>query len=106
MIKQISADDVRNSLGDSSIMIIDVRTSSEFSKGSIQGSINIPVNEINEKIKSLVSDKNKRIYLYCLSGSRSDAAASILTDLGYTNAYSMTSGLLMWRFKKYEVISS
>lgn len=101
MSKQISVEDVHAALGNTEVAIIDVRTSGEFLRGSIQGSTNIPVDEIREKIESVIPDKEKAIYLYCLSGSRSETAANILTGLGYTNAYSMTNGLLMWRSKKY-----
>lgn len=101
MSKQVSVEDVHAALGNSEVAIIDVRTPGEFLRGSIQGSTNIPVDEIREKIESVILEKEKTIYLYCLSGSRSETAANILTGLGYTNAYSMTNGLLMWRSKKY-----
>jgi rhodanese-related sulfurtransferase len=101
MSKQVTPDEVHISLGNPKIIRIDVRTPGEFLKGAIQGSINIPVDEIREKIESVILDKDQTIYLYCLSGSRSETAANILTGLGYTNAYSMTNGLLMWRLKKY-----
>lgn len=104
MTNQITPDIVFTSIGNPTISIIDVRTPGEFSKGSIKGSINIPVDEIAEKIEISVSDKNRTIYLYCLSGARSQMAADILTRIGYTQAFSMTNGLLMWRFKKYELI--
>lgn len=101
MIKQVSVEEVHSLLGNSVITLIDVRTPQEFTRGAIQGSINIPVDELGKKIESLIPDKNKTIYLYCLSGARSESAAHILTNLGYSNAYSMTNGLLMWRSKKY-----
>jgi rhodanese-related sulfurtransferase len=104
--KQVQAEEVHAALTNKSIMIIDVRTPGEFLKGSIAGSINIPVDILAEKIKSVIPDQNKTIYLYCLSGSRSETAAHILAGLGYTQAYSMSHGLLMWRSKKYEVTSS
>ncbi|MCX6732504.1 MAG: rhodanese-like domain-containing protein [Candidatus Roizmanbacteria bacterium] len=101
MSKQVSVEDVHSTLGSPTIALIDVRTPGEFARGPIQGSINIPVDEIREKIEDAVPDKEKTIYLYCLSGSRSETAANILTGLGYTNAFSMTNGLLMWRSKRY-----
>ena len=104
MSKQVSADDVHRALGNKDVAIIDVRTSGEFSRGAIMGSINIPVDVIRQQIEAAIPDKEKTIYLYCLSGSRSETAAYILEGLGYTNAYSMTNGLLMWRSKKYEVV--
>ena len=103
MSKQVSAEDVHKTLGDEKVSLIDVRTPGEFAKGSIVGSINVPLNEIGDKISTLIPDKEKTIYLYCLSGSRSETAANILTGQGYTNAFSMSNGLLMWRSKRYEM---
>lgn len=104
MANQVNADVVFAAINNSTVSIIDVRTPMEFSKGSIKGSTNIPVDEIAGKIEESISDKNRMIYLYCLSGSRSQMAADILTDLGYTHVFNMTNGLLMWRFKKYELV--
>jgi len=103
MAKQVSANDVHLAIGRPTVSIIDVRSPGEFAKGSIEGSVNLPINEIGEKISTLIPDKEKTIYLYCLSGSRSETAANILTGQGYINAFSMSNGLLMWRSKKYEV---
>ncbi len=61
-----------------------------------------PSGHVN-KILSVISDKNKLIYVYCLSGSRSDVVVNIMKQSDYMNVFSMTSGLLMWRFKKYQL---
>ncbi|PJE62686.1 rhodanese-like domain-containing protein [Candidatus Roizmanbacteria bacterium CG10_big_fil_rev_8_21_14_0_10_39_6] len=82
------------------ISIIDVRTPQEFSKGNIPGSINIPVEQI-EKVESIFTDKSKRIYVYCLSGSRSVYAVSSMMKLEYSNVLDMKSGLLAWRSSGY-----
>lgn len=104
MTNQINPDIVFASIDNPTISIIDVRTPGEFSKGSIKGSVNIPVDEIAEKIEASISDKNRMIYLYCLSGARSQMATDILSRIGYTKVFSMTNGLLMWRIKKYELV--
>ncbi len=104
MANQINPDIVFAAIGNPSVSILDVRTPTEYSKGAIKGSVNVPVDEIAEKIGTFVSDKNRVIYLYCLSGSRSQMATDILAGLGYTHAFSMTNGLLMWRFNKYELV--
>lgn len=62
-------------------LIIDVRTPQEFEAGSANGSINIPLNELNNRSNSL--DKNKTILLCCASGARSGMAKSILTQKGF-----------------------
>lgn len=105
MAKQITADDVHTAIGNAEVTIIDVRTPEEVVKGTIKGSISIPLDELESKIEEQVPDKNRTIYLYCLSGSRSEVAADMLTNLGYSQAFSMSNGLLMWRFKKFELVS-
>jgi rhodanese-related sulfurtransferase len=104
-VPQITAGEVNKAIDEKKdFVLIDARTPGEFNGGKIVGAINIPLDELSNKIAEAVSDKNKLIYIYCLSGSRSDIAVQILTKLGYVNVFSMTSGLLLWRFKKYLLI--
>ncbi|MFZ2026692.1 MAG: rhodanese-like domain-containing protein [Microgenomates group bacterium] len=105
MAKQITADDVHTAIGNAEVTIIDVRTPEEVIKGAIKGSVSIPLDELESKIEEQIPDKNRTIYLYCLSGSRSEVAADMLTNRGYSQAFSMSNGLLMWRFKKFELTS-
>jgi phage shock protein E len=62
-------------------VIIDVRTANEFKGGHIQGSKNIPVNEIRSKI-DMIRKWNKPVITVCLSGGRSAAAKSVLASAG------------------------
>ncbi len=101
-ISQIIADEVQKAINEKKdVILLDVRTPEEYRRGKIDGSINISVENIPDQIISAIPDKNRTIYAYCLSGSRSDVAVAMMKQLGYTNAFSMTSGLLMWRSKKY-----
>lgn len=72
----------------SGIPLIDVRTPEEFSDGHIQGSLNIPLDNINAGVKP-DAVKDEKIYLYCRSGNRSAEAKSILERSGYTNIVDM-----------------
>ena len=62
-------------------MIVDVRTPGEFQGGHIRGSINIPLDEISDKVTDLKA-KNKVIITCCRSGNRSGAATSIMEAAG------------------------
>ncbi len=62
-------------------MIVDVRTPGEFNSGHIQGSINIPLDLIENKAAEL-KRKNKVVITCCRSGSRSGMAMSILKEEG------------------------
>lgn len=61
--------------------IIDVRTKAEFASGHIEGSINIPLQELSQNFKKL--DKKKPIITCCASGMRSASAKGILASEGY-----------------------
>lgn len=65
---------------------IDVRTAEEYSAGHLEGSINIPYDEIEQKITEISADKTADIQLYCRSGRRSGIALETLRSLGYRNA--------------------
>lgn len=65
--------------------IIDVRTKSEYQGGHIKGSINIPLQELNNHLNKI--KKDKPIITCCASGMRSTSAKSILESKGYQNVY-------------------
>jgi phage shock protein E len=63
--------------------VIDVRTTEEFSEEHYPNAINIPVDQIRNRLVEL-GGKNDSIVLYCASGSRSAFAAKMLKSAGYT----------------------
>jgi len=64
--------------------IIDVRTPEEFKEEHYPNALNIPVDQIRERLTE-VGGKNGPIVLYCASGSRSAFAARMLRSAGYTD---------------------
>ena len=77
--------------------LVDVRTAGEFAKGHIQNAKNMDVNgsDFKQKVSSL--DKNKAVYLYCLSGSRSAYAMKTLSSMGFKEVYNLSGGMMSWR---------
>ena len=63
---------------------IDVRTAEEFNAGHLEGSINIPHEEIAVRISEVTNDQNATIRLYCRSGNRSGIAQQTLQSIGFT----------------------
>jgi rhodanese-related sulfurtransferase len=70
--------------------IVDVRTPAEFMGGHVAGSINIPLNEINQHLAEF--PKNEPFILHCAGGYRSMIAASILKQRGWDNFKDVDSG--------------
>jgi len=64
--------------------IIDVRTSEEFNEEHYPNALNIPVDQIRQRLVEF-GEKNGPIVLYCASGARSAFAARMLKSAGYTN---------------------
>ena len=75
-------------------LIIDVRTSVEFAKGSIPNAINIPVDEIRNRLSEI--SKNKKIHLYCQAGLRGYIAQRILVQTGYEKVSNLSGGYQLW----------
>jgi rhodanese-related sulfurtransferase len=63
--------------------LVDVRTPSEFSGGSVKGAVNIPLDKVPSQL-SKFKDK-KYIVVFCRSGNRSSQAKSILEQNGFQN---------------------
>jgi rhodanese-related sulfurtransferase len=65
------------------VRLVDVRTPDEYRQGHLPGSISVPLDQW-EQIQEEVPDKNTPLYVYCLSGARSQAACRGFGRLGYT----------------------
>lgn len=66
--------------------LVDVRTVEEFQSGHIEGSVNIPLNELESRLKELAG-KNDHIVVFCYSGGRAGQAKKLLNNLGYNKVY-------------------
>jgi phage shock protein E len=64
--------------------IIDVRTAEEFNEEHYPNALNIPVDQIRQRLTEF-GEKNAPIVVYCASGSRSAFAARMLKSAGYTD---------------------
>jgi len=65
--------------------IVDVRTTEEFLQGNVKGSINIPLDEVVDRVEEL--KQMQPLILCCLSGGRSGQATDYLQSLGYKKVY-------------------
>jgi thioredoxin 1 len=76
--------------------LLDVRTPGEYKDGHLKNAQNIDYK--SEAFKEQLSklDKTKPVFVYCLGGVRSAAAANVLHESGFTEVYDMTGGYLKW----------
>ncbi len=78
-------------------VVVDVCEAEEFAAGHVGGAKNIPLNQLEDKLASVVKNKTLPLILVCQSGSRSNRAVAIAKKLGYEQAQSLAGGLGAWK---------
>lgn len=74
--------------------LLDVRTVEEFSKGSIPGAVNIPLDEMRQRLNEIPT--HKTVYLFCQVGMRGYLASRILMQHGFGDVRSLSGGYRLW----------
>lgn len=85
-------------LGTDSVQLLDVRTAREYGSGHIINALQADWNnkkEFKERVSYI--DKNKPVYIYCLSGARSEQAAAWMRESGFTRVVELVGGLHAWK---------
>ena len=96
VVKQWRLEELDNVPRDGRAILLDVRTEEEYREGHISGFVNIPVDELRERLGEL--DRNKPVYAICQSGLRSYIACRILEGSGFT-CYNFSGG-----FRFYDAV--
>lgn len=96
VVKQWYCEDDETLPRDGSVTLLDTRTPREYAMGHAEGFVNIPVDELRERIGEL--EKTKPVYVMCQSGLRSYIASRILTGNGF-DAYNFAGG-----FRFYDAV--
>lgn len=76
------------------ITILDVREVDEFQAGHIQDAVNVPLSTLEEQYNKLESDK--RYYVICQGGKRSERACQFLETKGY-DVVNVEGGMNQWK---------
>ena len=77
-------------------LIVDVRTQSEYDEGHIPGAILVPIEDIREGKVDALGGKDNAMMVYCWTGRRSEDAAGLLVEMGYTNVCDI-GGFIDWK---------
>lgn len=80
-VKQIYSEQVDSLPRDGSVFLLDTRTPGEYARGHAEGFVNIPLDELRERLSEL--PKGKTVYVMCQSGLRSYIACRILSANGF-----------------------
>lgn len=93
-ITKIDAETLQNKLENEEITLLDVRETSEYEGGHIEGAVNAPLSSLDAN--ELPYPKDESIYVICRSGNRSAQAANRLQEAGYTKVYDVSGGMMAW----------
>ena len=95
MVPEITCEELKAALDKGEdLKIIDVREEHELDVSRIDGSIHIPLGDVEDHLGQL--DKNQAYIMQCRSGGRSAAAADIMISNGFTNVKNLVGGINEW----------
>ncbi len=78
-------------------LLLDTRSTEEFAQGHILGALNIPHDQLPERLGELESCCARKIIVYCRTGQRSAVAAAQLKKAGFEAVYKLNGGVLAWQ---------
>ena len=88
-VKQFHWNDVEKLPRDGSVILLDARSVGEYEESHAEGFINIPLDDLRERLDEL--EREKQVYVMCQSGLRSYLACRILTQNGF-DCYNFSGG--------------
>jgi len=89
LAERIAADDAP--------VVLDVRTPDEYAAGHIPGAVNIPHDELRDRIGELGADRDAEIVVHCQSGGRAAAAEEILHEAGFVQVIDLEGHMQAWK---------
>lgn len=78
-------------------VVIDVSEAGEFAAGHVVGAKNVPFEQLEEKLASVVKNKALPLILVCATGGRANRAVAVAKKLGYEQAQALGGGLKAWK---------
>jgi phage shock protein E len=87
--QQIECPEARHMVQNHGAQLVDVRSPAEHAQGTLPGSVNVPLQILQQAHHQL--DKSKPVIVYCVSGARSAQAMSFLQSMGFDKVHNLGS---------------
>lgn len=84
-------------------LILDVRETSEWDQGHVQGAMLIPLGDLATRLSEV--PKDREVVVMCRSGRRSAEGRDLLLQMGYTTVTSMAGGITAWQAQGLPVVT-
>lgn len=95
-VQQIEQKSFEAKMKAKNVVILDVRTASEYKGGYIPGAVNIDIYGADFQSQVLKLDKSKTYLVYCRSGARSTNASNFMISNGFKEVYNLKGGMMGW----------
>ena len=94
MIKTLSPEQAQELITRGECDVVDVREAREWSRGHLPGARLVPFDRIRQSPRSALPRDN--VIFVCAAGIRSQAAAKVAEESGYSNVYNLSGGTRNW----------
>jgi rhodanese-related sulfurtransferase len=102
--KSITAEELNEQIQRSQApLILDVRTKSEYARGHIPGALNIPHDQLRNRLSEINAAKTEEIVIHCYSGHRAKIAKKILISAGYLYVRDLDGHMNGWKSGGYPI---
>jgi phage shock protein E len=88
---------------DADLLVIDVRTPEEFAAGHLPGALNIPHDQLPNRLAEIAGAKSKDVVVYCRSGRRAAIAQETLASQGFKSVKHLEGDMVKWQEEKRAV---
>jgi rhodanese-related sulfurtransferase len=93
----LSPEEFKEHISKKKVQLIDIRTPREFGSSHIKGAKNIDFYSGSFTTEFNKLNKNKPVYIYCRTGSRSRHASNKLYEMGFAEIYDLQGGIVRWK---------
>jgi phage shock protein E len=84
-------------------LILDVRSEKEYAEAHIPGAVNIPHDQLGDRLREIDAEKTDEIVVHCRSGYRAGIAEKVLIEAGYSNVRDLDGHMNAWRSGGYPI---
>jgi len=98
-VSEISPDELLTNPPES-VLILDVRSEAEFTRGHVPGAVNLSHDRLAAQLEELDAARDQPIVVYCESGRRAGLAADVLREAGFSDIRHLTGDMSDWRSKE------
>jgi phage shock protein E len=78
-------------------VILDVRTLEEYSSGHVPGAINVPYDQVADRVEEFAAFRDADVVVYCQSGKRASMAAADLKAAGFSRVLDLEGHMQGWK---------